>query len=260
MSWTIWYWPIPDRAFYIAYQGWRVAWPLRNIKLLLGNCLPGLLAIVLASIQGKEQLVHLLSSLTAWRTQFKWYALAIAFPCGVFVVSLCLAPIFFRVDLRWPPTSTIIIGLVSTLFGPVWEEIAWRAFALRKLECRYSRLISALIIGTYWAVWHIPMWLLTLSYLTFPLLLVICANLVCWSVIFTFLYERSGQSLPVTILLHATYVAVQIWVGAALSQGLNDMIIIAASLSAGLAIVVGNDLTSSKDAPLICTQEDVNSL
>src|SRR2546426_12026158 len=40
-----------------------------------------------------------------------------------------------------------------------------------------------------------------------PQLLVATLNLTAWSVVFAFLYERSGWSLPVVILLHASYVA-----------------------------------------------------
>jgi membrane protease YdiL (CAAX protease family) len=106
------------------------------------------------------------------------------------------------------------------------------------LQWRYSRLVSALIIGMYWAVWHIPAWLLTLNYLTITLLLIACINLICWSVIFAFLYERSGQSLPVTILLHATYLTVQNLAFATVSYGNIQLIPISAALSACLAAIV----------------------
>jgi len=152
---------------------------------------------------------------------------------------------FFPARLSLPGILVFVNSLVALPFGPVWEEIAWRAFALRKLQCRYSRLVSALIIGAYWAVWHIPLWLLTLNYLTIRLLLIICINLVCWSVIFAFLYDRSGQSLPVTILLHATYLTVQNLAAATVSYGSIHIIPIAATLSACLAIVIANEWTSS---------------
>ena len=118
-----------------------------------------------------------------------------------------------------PPISVLVLGLLSLPAGPLCEEVAWRAFALRKLQTRFSSLASALYIGTFWAVWHIPMWVLTMGYLAGPLLLIICISLIAWSVVFSFVYNRSGQSLPVVILLHGTYMIVQNEVAAALSFG-----------------------------------------
>src|SRR5450755_3285177 len=133
-------------------------------------------------------------------------------------------------------SGQLLLGCLMALpFAPVWEEIAWRAFALRRLQCRYSHLSSALIIGVYWALWHVPLWLLTLSYLTPTLLLIICVNLISWSVIFSFLYDRSGQSLPVTILLHSTILTVQNLVFFAVMRGTIYIIPIAAGLSTCVA-------------------------
>lgn len=145
----------------------------------------------------------------------------------------------------------LINSLVALPFGPVWEEIAWRAFALRKLQGRYSRLASALIIGVYWAVWHVPLWLVTLKYLTITLLLIICVNLIAWSVIFAFLYDRTGQSLSVTILLHATLLTVQNLVAGAISYGTIRIIIpTTAALSVCLAVIVANAWTAQTDGRL----------
>jgi membrane protease YdiL (CAAX protease family) len=244
LSWAIWLWPPSNQAFYVSVSGRRVTWPLNNLRLLIGNCAPGVLALIWVSAKGKRQLRELLSSLFAWRVQPKWYLLSIAFPCGVFIVSLCSVVVFFSAELRQPPIMALMNSLVALPFGPVWEEIAWRAFALRKLQGRYSRLISALIIGVYWAAWHIPLWLVTLNYLTITILLIICVNLVCWSVIFAFQYDRSGQSLPVTILLHATYLTVQNLVAGMVAHDAIHMILTAAVLSASLAVVIANHWTS----------------
>ncbi|MGP0021259.1 MAG: lysostaphin resistance A-like protein [Candidatus Sulfotelmatobacter sp.] len=151
----------------------------------------------------------------------------------------------FSENPRRPPTSILVGCLLALPFAPVWEEIAWRAFALRRLQRRYSRLLSALILGVYWALWHVPLWLLTLNYLTPILLLIICANLISWSVIFSYLYDRSGQSLPVTILLHSTILTVQNLVFFAVMRGTVFIIPIAAALSVCLAIILAGRLRST---------------
>jgi len=212
------------------------------LKLLIGNSLPGFLALVWARWEGREPFRDMLASLFGWRTKLRWYVLAMALPVGVFLVSMCVVLAFLSEKPSRVSILVLINSLVALPFGPLWEEIAWRAFALRRLQARYSRLSSALIIGVYWALWHVPLWLLTLNYLTPALLLIGCVNLISWSVIFSFLYDRSGESLPVTILLHATILTVQNLVFAAVSHGTVYLIPVAAALSVGLAIIVARKL------------------
>ncbi len=242
-SWTMWLWPVSAGSYvFLNFRGWQVNWPVSNIKFLIGNCLPGLIALVWASVQGKQYLADLLSTVLAWKVHPAWYILSIAIPCGVFLTSLCALLVYSRAELVQPPKMLLYTSLLSLPFGPVWEEIAWRAFALRKLQNRYSQVVSALIIGVYWAVWHVPLWLMTLNYLTFKLLVIICINLVSWSVIFSYLYNRSGQSLPVVILLHATYFTVQNLVFASVSKGNIRLIPISALLTCCLAAILAGRL------------------
>lgn len=239
LTWTVWLWPISSHtAFYVAFRGWKVVWPWANIKLLIGNSLPGLFALVWTSREGRGGLRSLLSTVLGWKTRFRWYAFAILLPLGIFAVSWCAVIVAFSQKPIWPPAIVYVNSLVSLPLGVFWEEVAWRAFALRKLQNRYSRLTSALIIGAYWAVWHIPLWILTLKYLTVSLAFVNCLNLISWSVTFAFLYDRSGQSLPVTIVLHSTYLVVQNLVGASLGTQATHVIPIAAMLSLCLAVAI----------------------
>jgi membrane protease YdiL (CAAX protease family) len=258
LTWTIWLWPIDERLhFYLRFFGWQLDWPLNNLTLVVGNCLPGALALVWAGFQGRQQFRELVSSLFAWRAKPKWYLLAVGLPCGIFVATLCAILLILPARISQPPISVLVLGLVSMFMGPLWEEIAWRAFAFRRLQTRYSAFVSSLIIGVFWAVWHVPMWALTLNYLTIPLLLIICLNVVAWSVVFAFLYIESGQSLPVVIVLHGTYLIAQNeltgWLGYGqltlpkdvakeLLYGPQYVIVIAMVLSVCLAVFLGRRL------------------
>jgi uncharacterized protein len=246
LTWTVWLWSIPNWIFQIHLAGWRFNFPLRNQKLLLGNILPGLLALIWAAWEGKPELWAVLSSLFAWRTQLKWYVLAIVLPSGVFLTSMCAVLMRFSEKPNRPHLLVWVNSFWSLPFGPLWEEIAWRAFALRKLQCRYSYLASALIIGVYWGLWHVPLWVLTATYHTAPFLLMYCVNLVAWSVIFAFLYNRSGQSLPVTILLHSVIFTVQNLVFAAVSHGAIYLSPIATALSLCIAAILARKLASDR--------------
>jgi membrane protease YdiL (CAAX protease family) len=245
LAWTVWLWPISNRFVYITFEGWRINWPLSNAKLLIGNSLPGFFALAWARWEGKEPFQDMMASLFGWRTNLRWYLLAITLPTVVFLASTCVVLVAFSESPRQPAVLVLVNSLFALPFGPLWEEIAWRAFALRRLQSRYSRLSSALIIGIYWGLWHIPMWVLTATYHTAPFLLIYCVNLVAWSVIFSFLYDRSGQSLPVTILLHSTILTVQNLVFFAVMRGTIYISPIAAVLTVCLAIVVARKLRST---------------
>jgi membrane protease YdiL (CAAX protease family) len=249
LSWTVWLWPINHRlALVTKFHGWRSTWPLYDIKMVIGNALPGLLALVWVAVQGKQELRDLLSSLFAWRTKFRWYALSMALPSLVFVLSACAVLMLFPGKYGRLSALALVNTLLALPTGPVSEEIAWRAFALRRLQRRYSRPSSALIIGVYWAVWHIPMWLLTLKFLTPAQLVIISVNLICWSVIFSFLYEQSGQSLPVTILLHITYMVVSNQAAGVVEFRTVTMIRVAAAVSVCLALFFAKRLAKNPPA------------
>jgi len=246
LSWTVWLWPIDHRLVIVTnFYGWRSTWPLYNQKMVVGNALPGLLALIWAAVQGRQQLRELLSSLFAWRTKFRWYALAVALPSFVFVLSACAVLALFPGKTGHLSALVLVNTLLALPTGPVCEEIAWRAFALRKLEHSYSRLSSALIIGVYWAVWHVPMWLLTLKLLTATQLVIMFLNLIFWSIIFAFLYERSGRSLPVTILLHITYMIVSNQTATVLGFRTITEIRFAAAISACLALFFAKRLAAN---------------
>jgi uncharacterized protein len=247
LTWTVWLWPISNWVFQINLAGWRFNFPLRDQKLLLGNTLPGLLALIWAGWEGKPELGAVLSSLFAWRTKVRWYVLAIALPSGIFLTSMCAVLMLFSEKPIRPHLLVLVNSFLSLPFGPLWEEIAWRAFALRKLQSHYSGLASALIIGVYWGLWHLPLWVLTATYHTVPFLLINCVNLVAWSVIFAFFYNRSGQSLPVTILLHSAILTVQNLEFAAVSHGTIYLGPIAVVLSVCLAAILANASTAKTD-------------
>jgi uncharacterized protein len=256
-------WPISNRFVYIIVGGWRFNWPISNIKLLIGNSIPGVLALVWARCEGKQQLGAMLSSLFAWRTKTRWYTAAILLPSALFVTSACIVLILFSEKPIVPSILVLLNSLVALPFGPLWEEIAWRAFSLRRLQNHYSHLLSASIIGVYWAIWHIPLWLVALNYLTPTLLLIMSVNLVSWSVIFAFVYDRSGQSLPVTILLHSTILTVQNLVFAAVLRGTIYIIPVAAALSLCVAAIlakkIGDDQFASPNPNASLRRDNLGS-
>jgi len=247
VSWTIWLWPFSSRgAFYFVLFGKVQYFPLVLLKLLLGNCMPGLLAIPYSFVMHKERTRRALVSLIRWRVSLKWYVFALVLPCIIFFIAS--DSFFFWFPRSFPPATEFLRSLLLTLpFGPLWEEIAWRSYALPILNTRYKLVTSFLLMGTYWSVWHIPLWIVTLhlnEHSLLPVLSIAILNLVAWSVIFAFLYEGSGCSLPVVILLHGAYSAASDQrVSVNTNHGLL-MIAITALLSICVAVFLGRKMNA----------------
>jgi membrane protease YdiL (CAAX protease family) len=79
--------------------------------------------------------------------------------------------------------------LVLALVIAVAEEVGWRGFALPRLQRRFGAFAASGLLGVLWALWHLPMF--AAQGIPLELLLV-----------FTWAYERSGQSLFFAVFAH----------------------------------------------------------
>jgi hypothetical protein len=89
LAWTVWLWPLKTQgSFTLFVLGSRYKFPFLFVKLVIGNCVPGILAVIWALFEGKDEFRRMLSTLTKWRVPLKWYMLAVALPCGVSLAAL----------------------------------------------------------------------------------------------------------------------------------------------------------------------------
>jgi membrane protease YdiL (CAAX protease family) len=97
--------------------------------------------------------------------------------------------------------------LFLVIIGPLTEELGWRGFALDHLEAKWSPLVSALILGAIWSVWHLPLFFIKgtswgsmgFGSLRFFLFLPYHLSL---SVLMTWLYNSNRRSIATAILVH----------------------------------------------------------
>lgn len=87
------------------------------------------------------------------------------------------------------------------------EETGWRGYALPRLLKHYDPLASSLILGTIWAVWHIPLFLIPgtwqsgLGFMT-PAFISYMLQLLPQSYLMTWVYQRTGNNTASAILNH----------------------------------------------------------
>lgn len=197
----------------ISDGGWPMAlWAL-------GGLGPALAAFVMAAIaDGLPGVRRLLRGLARWRVG-RWYLLLLAWlPVAVGAVLIAVAVGQADSDLTGLTQWYLLPGLLVSgiVFGGL-EEIGWRGYLLPVLQRHRSALVSSVIIGAAWAIWHAPLFLVegTTQAVASPVWFAVQA--VALSVVLAWVYNGTGGSLLLSVLFHG---AVNASYGAAV-QGLS---------------------------------------
>jgi len=104
------------------------------------------------------------------------------------------------------PLSIIPSILFASLI-PFIEELGWRGYVLDRLQEKHTALVSSLILGVVWALWHLPLFFVPGSYqaglgvgsLAFWLFMI---GIVPLNLPFTWIYNNTGRSTLAVILFH----------------------------------------------------------
>lgn len=143
-----------------------------------------------------------------WRVHIKWWLLAFFLPIGLYAIMAGIqVALGGKLDLeRVAPLLSLPGGfLMVFLWGGGNEELGWRGFALPHLQKKQNPLISSLIIGVIWTFWHVPPGIIELGFIEwlkgFPFYLVTITGI---SIVATWLYNKSGGSVLLTMVFHAS--------------------------------------------------------
>jgi uncharacterized protein len=177
--------------------------------LLLGTFAPGLVAVALtARNEGREGLHGLLGRLFAWQTKARWYVFAVTFMAAI---KLTAAVLYRIATGGWAPFGheSWVLMLAATAFstligGQSGEELGWRGFALPRLAARLGLARASLLLGVIWALWHLPLFYLPQADTYGQSFLLYLLQVTALSVAIAWLYERTGGSLLLTMLMHAS--------------------------------------------------------
>ena len=141
-------------------------------------------------------------SLLRWRAAPALYAFAILFPLLVTLlgiganVMLGATPPSPEKWAAWP-SLLVVFPLVMVLGGPLGEEPAWRGLALARVGEHRSMLQATLAVGAVWFAWHLPLLLARQGELVPGFIGILSA-----SVVFGWLYQRSGGAVLLPLLMH----------------------------------------------------------
>jgi membrane protease YdiL (CAAX protease family) len=110
-------------------------------------------------------------------------------------------------DLFQNPLSLLPFVLFMLVFGPLPEEMAWRGYALDRLQSRRNALQASLILGIAWTVWHLPLFFIEGSYqhslgIGTPQFWLYMLDKIPISVLMTWIYNNTDRSTVSAVLFH----------------------------------------------------------
>ena len=172
---------------------------------------PSLAAIIVEGIVGgKSGVRRLLARLCEWRVGIRWYLFIVLFPIVLRLVAVGLGvllggtfPKFASVNFvpeGIHPLLLPVLVVAGVLFQTgIAEEIGWRGYALPKLQTRLNALVSSLILGLLWGLWHYhPGNWPILAPLGFWYMFLAIPS----TIIFTWVYNNTKGSLLIAVLFH----------------------------------------------------------
>lgn len=181
----------------------------------LGTFGPGLAAILVTLlISGRTGVKELLGSLLIWRVAIQWWLVALLLPALIVLGAVYLFSLFGGPGLdfsRYQPLYSLIpMIILITLLNGVGEELGWRGFMLPRLQSRYNALVSSLIVGFFWGLWHAPVYFIAgtaqsilrsqVGFLAGLLLFILSTMAI--SMTFTWVFNNTRGSVLIAALLH----------------------------------------------------------
>jgi membrane protease YdiL (CAAX protease family) len=178
---------------------------------------PFLAAFIMTGItDGKEGVLRLRQSLRQVGAGWQWYLMILLGIPALFLLGIAILPGALASFQGFPPhfLITYLVTFVLIFFGggPLGEEPGWRGFVLPRLQPRYGPLKGTLLLGVIWVFWHLPDFLTDAQRggpgMTFASFLtnlsIFFVMVMSMAVIFTWVFNHTGGSVFIAILLHAS--------------------------------------------------------
>lgn len=171
---------------------------------------------VTAATDGRAGVLDLARRTLRWRVPLRWYAIAL-FTVPVAATLLALA-IYGAETLEspsdgWPRALAQVaaVFVLQLVLFQLAEEVGFTGFLQHRWQGRYSPLRLSAYVAFLWAVWHMPDffgdegWGLE-QLATAPIFLAIeFVALFFARVLFVWFYDRTGQSVLLVAIFHASF-------------------------------------------------------
>ena len=182
-----------------------------RIALWLGGAAPMVLAILaLFRHEGPEERLRFLRRLIdpGMLRPSDWLRVLLPTPV-ITILALMLAVLTGILDPgRFvAPEHWLLMPAFLLLFVPLPEEIAWRGWALDRLQRSRSALNASLLLALAWMFWHLPLFFIDGSYqhglgVATPGFWLFMAALLPQALVLTWVFNATGGSILAAVLAH----------------------------------------------------------
>jgi len=195
------------------YSQGLISAPLPVWLELLTGWAPGIAAVIVASvISGRAGVRELLGRFRTWRVGVQWYLVAFFMLAALILGGIGLHVLFGGTLPAIPAAGASVINIllsfailivVGVLINT--EEIAWRGFALPRLQAKYGVLLGCVLLAIPEVTLHLPLFFVKENpfYQTVGLV-AFSAFSVAMVFIYAFVFNRTKGSLLIVTLMHAS--------------------------------------------------------
>lgn len=166
--------------------------------------------VVSSAFSGSNSIRNMLKTLIKPRGEVFYYLFALlTFPV-VMVVGTMITNII--AGNPWFPqinqgSNLLVVVLINFFFvvffaGGINEEAGWRGFAQKRMQAKYSPLVTAILLWFYMVIWHIPNDLI--QYQNGGYIMVRIVLYLFIMILFTWTYNRTKGSILAIVIFHAS--------------------------------------------------------
>lgn len=226
------------------------------VLLLLGMSSPSISGIFLTwRNEGRSGLRRLWENTKKTNIGLKWYTALLLFPLLILGIRVAVYGLGggLLLESALLKTPAGLIGFTISIFvtGPLSEEFGWRGFALERLLSCWSLVKANLILGVFWAFWHLPLFFIpgTIQqvngnpWVEFPIFALLVMGL---NVYINWLFIKTNSSLFTVLLAHFVFNWLYSFSATVMPGGSVDRLVNAAAYAvlAGMILVVWGKKTN----------------
>ena len=187
--------------------------PLPAFLEILTGWAPAIAAVVVTGVvTGRSGVRQLFRRFLVWRVGVQWYLTAFFLLAALILGGIGLSGLFGGAMPTIPAGTsplwqTALVFLIFVLLGFLLntEEIAWRGFALPRLQSRYNVLVACVLLAIPEVALHLPLfWVKDNPFYQTVGLFWFSAFSVALVFIYAYIFNKTKGSLLLVTVLHAS--------------------------------------------------------
>ena len=202
----IWIWVSTPVLFAVMQVDSREDIAVQHVILVFLLNSPSLFGILMALlVDGREGLRSLFARAVRYRVKPAWYAAALLVPAAVYGLNFAIQGLFGVATGPIDVAEKLAFSIPTALMACLLEEFGWRGFAQPRLQRHYSVLLSTLVVGLGWGLWHLPINYLGMGQygtMAIPLLILGLLSNIALSVLLAWVHNNAQQSMLLVLLRH----------------------------------------------------------